>query len=327
MDSFWNTFTGRKKMLWAILALGLAACDASRNPPDGSGTIECTQVQMAPQVAGRVVKLPVQEGMAVKKGDLVAQIDPQDYELKLAEAKAGLAQAQAQLDLLLAGARGEDIQRAREQVREARAAAVAAEAGWRRTQKVFVEQGVTEKQRDDAQAEAERMAALLAAAEQNLAKLTAGNRKEEIQMAQAAVEQGRARVAQCSKAVADCTVSAPMDGVVTTRSHEEGEMVGVGGTLATLSRLDEVWLSVYLPENQLPKVKLGQSARVKVDGAKELFTGTVTFISPEAEFTPKNVQTPTERAKLVYRVKITLKNPQGFFKPGMPADGFLSPLQ
>ena len=100
-------------------------------------------------------------------------------------------------------------------------------------------------------------------------------------------------------------------------------MVGVGTPLVTLSRLDEVWLSIYVPETHLGRVKLGQSAKVRFDGESKRFNGIVTFISPEAEFTPKNVQTPDERAKLVYRVKITLKNPDGLFKPGMPADGFL----
>jgi HlyD family secretion protein len=84
-----------------------------------------------------------------------------------------------------------------------------------------------------------------------------------------------------------------------------------------------VWLSIYVPESRLAGVKLGQPARVRVDGTDRVFEGKVTFISPEAEFTPKNVQTPEERAKLVYRLKITLPNPQGVFKPGMPADGYL----
>ena len=134
----------------------------------------------------------------------------------------------------------------------------------------------------------------------------------------------RARLALAEKAVADCRVTAPMDGVVTTKSREEGEVISVGTPVVQLSRLDEVWLSVYVPESHLARVKLGQPARVKVDGDKRFFEGLVTFISPEAEFTPRNVQTPDERAKLVYRVKITLKNPEGIFKPGMPADGYLT---
>ena len=315
-----------RKMLLTILATlagPLAGCDWNGRKPDGSGTIECTQVQVSPQVAGQVLRLPPHEGDALKKGDLVAEIDPADHVLRRDEARAGLAQAQAQLDLTLAGAREEDIGRARAQVDEAKAAATAAGADLQRIKEVFARQSVTPKQMDDTRAVADRTAAALAAAEQGLAKLLAGSRKEEIRLAQAQVDLARARLAQAEKALSDCTVVTPMDGVVTTRSREEGERVGVGTPLVTLSRLDEVWLSIYVPEGHLGRVKLGQPAKVRIDGDGRRFDGLVTFVSPEAEFTPKNVQTADERAKLVYRVKITLKNPDGVFKPGMPADGYL----
>lgn len=245
-------------ILILILSAGfLPGCGFIGGAPDGSGTIECTQVQVSPQVAGRIAKLPPQEGTALKKNDLVAQLDPTDYELKRDEA---------------------------------RATAKIAEADLKRIQQVFESKSATQKQMDDART---------------------------------AYDLATARLAIAEKAVSDCTVRAPMDGVVTIRNREEGEFVGVGTPLITLSRLDEVWLSVYIPEDRLSRVKLGQPARVRVDGDKTAYEGILTFVSPEAEFTPKNVQTPDERAKLVYRVKITLPNPEGVFKPGMPADGFL----
>jgi HlyD family secretion protein len=112
-------------------------------------------------------------------------------------------------------------------------------------------------------------------------------------------------------------------GIITTKTAESGEMTAVGAPLATLSRMDEVWLSLYLPETRLAGIKTGQKATVKIDGDPAFYEGTITFISPEAEFTPRNVQTPDERVKLVYRIKVTLPNPKGIFKPGMPADGYL----
>jgi len=248
-------------MSTAALALLLSGCGLGNGRPDGSGTIECTQVDVAPQVAGRLQSLPPQEGDAVKKGDLVAQIDPTDYELKRDEA---------------------------------RAAARAAEADLKRIQQVFEKKSATQKQLDDAQT---------------------------------ALDLARARLALAEKAVSDCTVRAPTDGVVTVRSREEGEMVAAGTPLVTVSKLDEVWLSIYVPESRLGRVKIGQGARVKIDGERKTHEGKVTFVSPEAEFTPRNVQTPDERAKLVYRVKIALKNPDGVFKPGMPADGYLEPVK
>ena len=309
---------------WRLLAACfLCGCGFRAPQPDGSGTIECTQVQVASQVGGRILQLPPREGFALSRGDLVARLDPRDYDWRRDEARAALDRAQAQLDLMVTGTRDEDVQRARDQVREAQAAERAAKADLARIEQVFATKSATQKQMDDATANAERTAALLSASEQNLTKLLRGNRKEEIRMAQAVVDESRARLALAEKATADCTVTSPMDGIVTTRNHEEGEVVAAGTPFLTLSRLDEVWLSLYIPETRLSKVKLGQPAFVKVDGSDVCHTGTVTFVSPDAEFTPRNVQSPDERAKLVYRIKVTLANAGGIFKPGMPADGYL----
>lgn len=250
-----KTGTGCLAVLAAMI--GLTGCSMGRGHADGSGTIECTQVVVAPQVSGPILLLPPQEGDAVKRGDLIAQVDPKNYELKRDEAGAAFR---------------------------------AAETDKRRIEQIFQKKTATQKQMDDAQA---------------------------------AYDLAKARLGLAEKALADCTVVAPMDGVITTRNREAGEYVNPGTPLVTLSRLDEVWLSVYIPEDRLGRIKLGQSARVKIDGDKEFYDGKVTFVSPEAEFTPKNVQTPDERSKLVYRVKITLPNPDGVFKPGMPADGYL----
>jgi HlyD family secretion protein len=291
--------------------------------PDSSGTIECTTVAVAPEVAGRLLEVAAVEGAAVRQGDLVAQLDATAYRLRADEARALLAQAEAARDLATAGAREEDVQRAREQVREAQAAAWAATQDLARVQQVFEAGSATAKQFDDARAAAERSGAALAAAEQQLAKLLRGSRQEEIRMAQAAADQARARAAQAEKAVADCRVTAPLDGVVTVKSAEAGEFVGPGAVLARIARLDEVWLAVYVPERRLASLRVGQPARVTVDGHAGSFAGIVTFVASEAEFSPKNVQTRDERAKLMYRVKVTLPNPDGVFKPGMPADVYL----
>jgi HlyD family secretion protein len=312
----------------AALSLALTPGCGSRGPqPDGSGTIECTEVQVAPLVAGAILSLPAVEGNVVARGAVLAQIATNDWSLRRAEAAAGAALARAQLDLLLAGARPEEIERAREQMREAEAAARAAQADAERVRKVFESRSATDKQMDDARAAAERADAVLGAARQNLARLQQGSRPEEIRAARSAADLAQARLAQAEKALADCTVYAPMNGTVTTRIREEGEYAATGTPLLTLSRLDEVWLSVYVPERRLGSVRVGQPARVRIDGDARWFDGRVTFVSPEAEFTPRNAQTPEERAKLVYRVKIALPNPDGTFKPGMPADGYLAAPQ
>lgn len=261
--------------------------------------------------------------MVVTQGQLIAHLDNRDFLLRRDEARGALGVAQAHLDLMLAGTREEDVRRAQAQVREARAASSAAAADRARVEQVFARNSATEKQRDDARAADERAAASLAAAEEQLARLIKGNREQEIRGAQAAVDQAAARLAQLEKAVEDCTLAAPISGTVTVKIREAGEFANIGMPLVTLSRLDDVWLSLYIPEDRLARVKLGAPAAVKLDGDSTAYQGKITYVSPEAEFTPRNAQTPDERAKLVYRVKVSLPNPSGVFKPGMPADGFL----
>jgi HlyD family secretion protein len=291
--------------------------------PDGSGTIEATQVDVAPEVAGRLLEIPVKEGSPVQSGDVIAKIDGSDYELKRDRAAGERDQARAQVDLLVAGARSEDIEAARAHVRSAQAAFDLAEANRRRVEALVSGGAATARQGDEARTASEQAGATLAAAQETLAKMLSGSRGEEVRAAQARLEQATAALKLAERAVTDCTVTAPIDGVVTTRIRDVGEFVTIGSPIVTVSRLDEVWLSIYVPEARLSEIKLGAPAYAKVDGDPATYEGTVEFISPEAEFTPRDVQTADERAKLVYRVKIALPNPEGVFKPGMPADGYL----
>jgi len=122
----------------------------------------------------------------------------------------------------------------------------------------------------------------------------------------------------------DATIKAPIAGIVTTKVFYIGEFVSPGVPVVSITNLDSIYLTIFVPENKLGKVKFGQRAQVSVDSFPEkTFTGKVTYISPEAEFTPKNIQTKEERVKLVYGVKIKLENPDGLLKPGMPADAVL----
>ncbi len=318
------TMITHQHLLSLTALLVCVSCALKTDKPDGSGTIECTQVRVASEVGGRLATLLLKEGASVTNGQVLATIEPLAYKLRRDESLAAQTLAQAQLDLMLAGSRDEDILRARAQVREAKSLADTAVRDSQRIESLFAQGSVTLKQRDDAAASVERTAAALAATEQQLNRLVKGNRQEDIRAAQAAVDLAKTRLAQAEKTLADCVIYAPLSGVITLKSAEPGEMVAIGTPVATISRLDEVWLSLYLPETRLHDVVIGQKVTVRVDGATEHHEGAITFISPEAEFTPRNVQTPDERVKLVYRIKVTLPNPTGVFKPGMPADGYLS---
>lgn len=312
----------RHWMMPAVLLLA-ASCSPDKDRPDGSGTVECTQVRIAPEVGGRLATVLFKEGDAVTNGQVLATLDTRSFQFRVDEARAALAQARAQADLAQAGSRKEDILRAQAQTHEADVTANNAATEAKRIEALFAQGSATLKQRDDATAAAERAAATLWAAQHQLDRLSNGNRPEEIRAALAAVDLAQARLAQAVKALADCAILAPLSGTITTKEAEPGEVVMPGTALATVTDLDDAWLSLYLPEPRLAAVTIGQKVRVRMDGSPQPRQGTISFIAPEAEFTPRNVQTPDERAKLVYRIKVTLPNSDRAFKPGMPADGYL----
>jgi HlyD family secretion protein len=301
----------------------LCGCGGGWRTPDGSGTIEATEIQVAAEVPGKLLDVRAEEGAAVVPGDTLALLDPSDYELRAGAAHAALSRAQAQLDLVIAGARDESIEQARSGVREARAAASLADTNYVRANRLYRTGSATRQRLDEALASRERASAGLTSAEEALAMLLRGNREEEVRMAQAQVDQVRAEAALADRALAHCAITSPAKGTVTVKVAETGETVGAGAPVAVVSRLDHVWLSIYVPEPMLTRVAVGDSAYVTVDGSREVYSGNVVFISPEAEFTPRDVQTPDQRSKLVYRVKIELPNPDGVFKRGMPADGYI----
>jgi HlyD family secretion protein len=285
-----------------------------------SGHIEATEVRLAAKVGGRLLEAPLEEGQTITAGVLVAQLETVDAEHQLAQARANAEAADAQLRLLLAGSRAEDLRRAEDQMAQAQAELDAARRDLDRLSGLADRGSATEKSRDDAATRKEIAERAVAAARAQLDKLVAGPRRQEIEAARAQRASAEAMVAAVEQQITDATVLAPTDGVVTTRIAEPGEILPPGATIAVLTDLDRPWLTVWIDEPSLSRVTLGQSVTVRVDGSDQVFDGTVSFISPVAEFTPKNVQTPDERAKLVFRVKVQLANPDGIFKPGMPAD-------
>jgi HlyD family secretion protein len=173
-----------------------------------------------------------------------------------------------------------------------------------------------------ARADRDRAAAALEAA--RAAAATVDIRAQEVRVAEAAVRETQANVKRLETQVAELEVFAPLDATVLTKSAEAGEVVTAGKPIVLLGDLDHPWIKVYVPETSLGKIKLGTAARVFVDSfPQQPFQGIVTWISDQAEFTPKNVQTAEERVNLVYAVKVTIQNSQRRLKAGMPADAEL----
>ncbi len=313
----------------APLAVSLAALAAlgcgGRN--DGgvihaSGHIEATEVRLAAKVGGRLLALPLWEGDRAKAGAVIAQLDTTDAANDLARARAEFDAADARLRLLLAGSRREDVDRARAKLAGAEADLAQAALDLKRLEGLADRGTATLKARDDARTRKEMLTAALDADRAQLAELIAGPRPQEIEQARAQRAAAAAAIAAIEQHIADATVTAPSDGLITQRVAEPGEVLAPGALLYVLTDLLHPWLNVYVDEPSLARIHLGDPVTVRVDGSNREFTGKVTFVAQVAEFTPKNVQTPEERAKLVFRIKVGLDNAAGVFKPGMPADAY-----
>lgn len=320
--------------LAAILTLA-AGCRGREPEAPGraTGYVEATDVRVAAKVAGRVATVAVVEGARVEAGSVIATISTTDLDLALTRVRAERGQAVAQLNLLLAGARPEDVRQAEAQAaaaaadrRAAEADLSAARADEARFEQLLANRAGSVKQRDDAVARRELADARLRAADDRLSaarsgvdRLKAGARAEEIAGARARVAAVEAQVATLEHDRTEATVTAPIAGIVASRLVEPGELVAAGTPLVLLVDLDRAWANVYLEETLVPQVRIDQPATVVTDAGDRL-EGRVSFISPRAEFTPRNVQTANERAKLVYRLKVTVDNRNGILKPGMPVE-------
>jgi HlyD family secretion protein len=304
----------------------LAGCHPAAVDPRivASGHVEATEIRISTKVGGTLLSRPVDEGDTVELGSELARIDTVDLDLALTAAKAERARAAADLSLEQAGPRDEEIAAAEAGVEQAEAELAAARKELDRMEGLLASGSGTEKSRDDALARRDVAKARLRAAREHLRELRAGYRKEAIEAAAARVQAAEARIAQLRQNVHDTVILSPTAGIVTAKIAEPGELLAPGAPIVVITDLADAWLTAYVSEPDLGKIRLGQEAEVRTDGG-EVRTGRVSFVASQAEFTPKNVQTRDERVKLVFKIKIALPNEDGLFKPGMPAEAVLHP--
>jgi len=327
-------------VLSVILVAGGSPGCRQRAPEDRArvtGYVEATEVQVAPEVGGRLIELRVDEGDRVAAGDVIARLDTTQIDLAIRRARAERDGADAQLRLLLAGARSEDIRQADAQVAVAEADLAAAKADLgsasmdlERFEALLRSSSGSQKQRDDAvtrrDVARERVRGgeeRVRAARETLARLKAGARREEIDAARARLAATDAQIATLEQNLTDAAVVCPVAGIVTQRLADAGEILAPRTPLVVVADLDRAWANVYLDEPLVPRVTLGQAATLFTDAGGAGIPGKITFISPKAEFTPRNVQTSDERSKLVYRLKVSADNRAGVLKQGMPVEAEL----
>lgn len=312
-------------VLIALLTIALAGCGNNYDGAiEASGTLEAVEVNVSSKVSGQLLQLNVAEGATVQAGDTIAILDHDMLALQLQQAEAGVDAAKAQYDLLKNGAREEDLKLANETVVQAEATYASAEADYKRIKELYAEHSVSQKQYEDAESRYTIAKAQRNAAKQNVQKLQRFARPEDLNAAKARVEQARAQANIIRKQIRDSYIIAPASGTVTHKPVEVGELVNAGSVVVKIARLEKMELRIYVSETELGKVKLGGDADVVIDTYPEKsYPGKIVYVSPTAEFTPRNVQTKDERTKLVFGIKLEVENANGELKSGMPADAYL----
>jgi HlyD family secretion protein len=280
--------------------------------------------------------------------DLQAETLEAQIQQRAAEVKA----AQSRLSELLAGSRAQEKQQARAAVERAQTEYQRSANDWKRAQTLFKNEDISAADYDQYRTRFETAEAQRKTAGEQLSLVLEGPRQEDIQTARAQLAQSEAalRMAQAQRIelkrrrqemgmriadvaqrkadvavlntqLADSDIASPIDGVVLVKSGEPGEVLAAGTTVLTVGDIEHPWLRAYIGERDLGRVKLGDKAKVTTDSFPgKTYWGRVSFISAEAEFTPKQIQTTEERVKLMYRIKIELENPRGELKSNMPAD-------
>ena len=290
-----------------------------------SGNIEAHESVVGFKVPGRLAELPVEEGELVKAGDILAGLDQGDYRQQVRIDEANLGTRNAELDLATAGSRPQEKKAAHQSVVDARADYELKKHDLERYQALYDKDEVSAQVRDTAAAALKRSQAALERAKQNYDQVMEGVRKEQVEINRAGVRSASQALELSRIRLGYATLRAPVSGVVLVRQAELGEVLSAGTPVVTIADLDHLWLRGYLSETDLGRVKLGQAATVRTDTYPgKTYRGRVSFISSQAEFTPKSVETHKERVTLVYRVKIDLDNPAHELKPGMPADATLA---
>jgi HlyD family secretion protein len=295
-----------------VLVLAVSGC---RGKDDGavhlSGRLEAPVVDLAPKVAGRVAEVLVREGDRVKAGDLLARLDLGETALAPERDARGLQSAEARFNDLRTGSRAAEIKGAEQEVADRRAALELAKPELERQQILLSKKVGTPRDVDVARANLDRAQANLKMSEERLLLAREGFRQWQTEQARADVSRAQTVLKQSESVAREAEIRAPADGVILHRMAEPGLLLGPGQPALTMAFADRLYVRTFIPETQLGQVRSGSPAEVTVDAFPgKVFPAKVTEISPDAEFTPKPVDTPRERVNLVYAPLV----------PGQPAD-------
>ncbi len=323
---------GKKKGIRLLVVLLALAAGAGgwwyfhRQPQTGTthlvlyGNVDIREVDLAFNNSEHIDDLLVNEGDYVRQGQLVATLHKDRALAEYAAAEARVASQRAIVARLEAGSRPAEIRQAHAEVDAAKAKLVDAELTYKRIQGLYQQHVTTRQAVDDAEAELDVARANVKVAEEALALAVEGPRREDIEAAKSMLAVDEAQLALAAEVLKDTELHAPADGIIRDRILEPGDMATPQTPVLTLARTNPVWVRAYAPETVLGKLALGMAADVSTDSYPgKTYRGWIGHISPTAEFTPKTVETPELRTRLVYQVRIYVCNAENQLRLGMPA--------
>ncbi|MBP2634435.1 MAG: hypothetical protein H6Q72_342 [Firmicutes bacterium] len=311
-------------MLVVVLAAGGAAYKYLRPVERGitaTGTIEVTRADIMPKVNGYLTGLKLKAGDYVEARQEVARVTRADLAAQVVRDEAALAKAAAQLRDLEAGPRSQERQELSDMLDSARSVYEKASQDYERYQSLYKAGAVSTQQLDNARSSMEVAYASMNAAKQRLSVGNEGNRPETIEAQRLELERSKAVLTASKVLLEDTIVISPISGLILAKNYEEGEYVSPGAAILTVGDMNDCWVKIYVSSTQLGLIAVGQEAKVKVDSyPNRTFKGVIKEINQNAEFTPRQSITQSERANLVFAVKVKIDNAEGILKPGMPAD-------
>jgi HlyD family secretion protein len=282
------------------------------------GNVDIRQVDLGFRVSGRIASMPYEEGSRVPAGATLASLDTQPLKDALAVAEASVAVAQAQLDRQRNGNRPQDIAQAEAKLADMRAQLARAKQDLDRRSSLEGSGAISKAVLDATRAQYLSAEAGAHSAEQALSLQRAGARHEDIEAAQAQHAQALAQLSRARTDLADAELHAPNAGVILTRAREPGAIVQAGETVLTLTIDRPMRVRAYVDESDLGRISPGMAVEVSTDGSSHVYHGSIGFISPTAEFTPKTVQTRDLRTDLVYRLRVIVDDPDDGLRQGQP---------
>lgn len=292
------------------------------------GNVDIRQVPLGFRVGGRLAGVMVEEGDAVKAGDVLARLDPGPLDIAVRAAEENVAALKATLDKLKAGPRPSEIAKARAAYEEQVASLANAELALSRADQLRSQGTVAQSSLDTATAAKDMASARVASAKAALSLIEEGSRSEDIMAAEAQLRAAEAQLDAARTSLADTELKAPADGVILSRVSEPGAIVASSTNVLVLALTEPVWVRAYVAEPDLGRVHPGLKVKVTSDSMTGAgYEGQVGFISPVAEFTPKAVETPDLRTDLVYRLRIIVDHPGKDLRQGMPVTVHLPPAK